>query len=606
MTGGQKNEGGLSPSQIAHELAAMGVRKIDVVFDEKEEPHRADFPKSAGWHPRADLDAVQRDCATHQGVSAIIYVQTCAAEKRRRRKRGEFPDPDTRVFINTDICEGCGDCGVQSNCVSIVPVETDLGRKRAIDQSSCNKDFSCLKGFCPSFVTLEGAKVRRAASQSVDLPKLADPVLPEIDGTHNIVITGVGGTGVVTIGAILSMAAHIDGKGAGMIEMAGLAQKGGAVHIHCRIANTPEDISAIRVAVGEAHCVIGGDLVVTAGAKTLGLMRSGQTGAAVNTHEIITGEFTRNTEFRIPGADLQMALQARLGDNLHLFDYSELAKRLLGDSIYSNMIALGAAWQMGLVPLSEAAILQAITLNKAAVDGNTRAFALGRWAVVHPKAAAKTLADTVVAKPKSLEDLIALRQAHLVAYQSRRLAKRYRKLVDQAPDARLREAVAKGYHKLLAYKDEYEVARLHLQTLDKARAEFDGDFTPRFHLAPPLLSRMGSDGRPLKRSFGPWIMRAFGVLARLKVLRGTVLDPFGATPERRMERQLIRDYETLMPRILADVTPQTHDIALELAELPLQIRGFGPVKHRNATAAAQRRAELLAAFDAPPARVAAQ
>ncbi|MBR3369724.1 MAG: indolepyruvate ferredoxin oxidoreductase family protein [Rhodobacteraceae bacterium] len=606
MTGGQKNEGGLSPSQIAHELAAMGVRKIAVVFDEKEEPRRADFPASVGWHPRAKLDAVQRDCATHQGVSAIIYVQTCAAEKRRRRKRGEFPDPDTRVFINTDICEGCGDCGVQSNCVSIVPVETDLGRKRAIDQSSCNKDFSCLKGFCPSFVTLEGAKVRRAASQSVDLPKLADPVLPEIDGTHNIVITGVGGTGVVTIGAILSMAAHIDGKGAGMIEMAGLAQKGGAVHIHCRIANTPEDISAIRVAVGEAHCVIGGDLVVTAGAKTLGLMRSGQTGAAVNTHEIITGEFTRNTEFRIPGADLQMALQARLGDKLHLFDYSELAKRLLGDSIYSNMIALGAAWQMGLVPLSEAAILQAITLNKAAVDGNTRAFALGRWAVVHPKAAAKMLADTVVAKPKSLEDLIALRQAHLVAYQSRRLAKRYRKLVDQAPDARLREAVAKGYHKLLAYKDEYEVARMHLQTLDKARAEFDGDFTPRFHLAPPLLSRMGSDGRPLKRSFGPWIMRAFGVLARFKVLRGTVLDPFGATPERRMERQLIRDYETLMPRILADVTPQTHDIALELAQLPLQIRGFGPVKHRNATAAAQRRAELLAAFDAPPARVAAQ
>lgn len=606
MTGGQKNEGGLSPHQIAHELAAMGVRKIDVVFDEKEEPQRADFPKSVGWHPRADFDAVQRDCATHQGVSAIIYVQTCAAEKRRRRKRGEFPDPDQRVFINTDICEGCGDCGVQSNCVSIVPVETEFGRKRAIDQSSCNKDFSCLKGFCPSFVTLEGAKPRRAASQSVELPKLADPALPEIRGTHNIVITGVGGTGVVTIGAILSMAAHIDGKGAGMIEMAGLAQKGGAVHIHCRIANTPEDISAIRVAVGEAHCVIGGDLVVTAGAKTLGLMRSGQTGAAVNTHEIITGDFTRNTEFRIPGDDLQMALQARLGDNLHLFDYSELAKRLLGDSIYSNMIALGAAWQMGLVPLSEAAILRAITLNKAAVDGNTRAFALGRWAVVHPKAAAKSLADNVAQMPKSLDDMIAQRADHLASYQSARLAKRYRKLVDQAPDARLREAVAKGYHKLLAYKDEYEVARLHLQTLAKARAQFDGNFTPRFHLAPPLLSRMGSDGRPLKRSFGPWIMRGFAILAPLKVLRGTILDPFGATSERRMERQLIRDYEALMPRILAEVTPDTHDIAVELAELPLHIRGFGPVKHRNADAAAQRRNELLAGFDAPPARVAAQ
>ncbi|MDD7969710.1 indolepyruvate ferredoxin oxidoreductase family protein [Roseinatronobacter alkalisoli] len=606
MTGGQKNEGGLSPDQIAHELAAMGVRKIEVVFDEKEEPNRADFPKSAGWHKRADFDAVQRDCAAHKGVSAIIYVQTCAAEKRRRRKRGEFPDPDQRVFINTDICEGCGDCGVQSNCVSIVPVETEFGRKRAIDQSSCNKDFSCLKGFCPSFVTLNGAKPKRAATRSVELPRLAEPALPEISGTHNVVITGVGGTGVVTIGAIVSMAAYIDGKGAGMIEMAGLAQKGGAVHIHCRIANAPEDISAIRVAVGEAHAVIGGDLVVTAGAKTLGLMRSGQTGAAVNTHEIITGEFTRNTEFRIPGDDLQMALQARLGDNLHLFDYSELARRLLGDSIYSNMIALGAAWQMGLLPLSESAILRAIELNKAAVDGNKRAFALGRWAVVHPEAAAKTLADTVVLKPESLDEKIARREAHLVTYQSKRLAKRYRRLVDQAPDARLREAVAKGYHKLLAYKDEYEVARLHLQTMDKARAEFDGDFTARFHLAPPLISRMGSDGRPVKRSFGPWIGRGFALLARLKALRGTVLDPFGYTSERKMERQLIRDYETLMPRILADVTPDNHAIAVELAELPLQIRGFGPVKHNNASLAAERRAALLAGFNAPPARVAAE
>ncbi|MBB4206489.1 indolepyruvate ferredoxin oxidoreductase [Rhodobaca bogoriensis DSM 18756] len=606
MTGGQKNEGDLSPSQIAHELAAMGVGKIEVVFDEKEEPHRADFPKSAGWHKRAALDQVQKDCAAYQGVSAIVYVQTCAAEKRRRRKRGEFPDPDTRVFINTDVCEGCGDCGVQSNCVSIVPVETEFGRKRAIDQSSCNKDYSCLKGFCPSFVTLEGARPRRAATRSVDLPDLPAPILPPIEGTHNIVITGVGGTGVVTIGAIISMAAHLDGKGAGMIEMAGLAQKGGAVHIHCRLANQPDDISAIRVAVGEAHCVIGGDLVVTAGAKTLGLMRSGQTGAAVNSHEIVTGEFTRNTEFRIPGEDLQIALQARLGDKLHLFDYSELAKRLLGDSIYSNMIALGAAWQMGLVPLSEAAILRAIELNKAAVEGNTRAFSLGRWSVVHPKAAAKALADTVTQKPLSLDEKIALRERHLVAYQSKRLAKRYRKLVDQAPDPQLRAAIAKGYHKLLAYKDEYEVARLHLDTLDKARAEFEGDFTPRFHLAAPLLARPGPDGRPAKRSYGPAMLRGFKILSRLKVLRATPLDPFGYTAERRMERQLIRDYEALIKDLLQNLSPENHAIAVELAELPLQIRGFGPVKHRNAAAAEQRRAELMALFRNPPARMAAE
>ncbi len=599
MTGGQKNEGNLSPEQIAYELAAMGVGKIEVVFDEKEEPKRGDFPKSVGWHPRAEMEAVQKNCARYKGVSAIIYVQTCAAEKRRRRKRGEFPDPDTRVFINTDICEGCGDCGVQSNCVSIVPVETEFGRKRAIDQSSCNKDYSCLKGFCPSFVTLEGAKLKKTATQDIELPDLAEPALPDIDGTHNIVITGVGGTGVVTIGAILAQAAQLDEKGAGLIEMAGLAQKGGAVHIHCRIANRPEDISAIRVAVGEAHCVIGGDLVVTAGAKTLGLMRSGQTGAAVNSHEIITGEFTRNTEFRIPAEDLKVALQARLGDKLHLCDYSELARRMLGDSIFSNMIALGAAWQMGLVPLSEAAILRAIELNKAAIEGNTRAFTLGRWSVIYPQQAAEMLADNVVQKPLSLDEKIALRETHLTQYQSRRLAKRYRKLVDKAPDARLREAIANGYHKLLAYKDEYEVARLHLATLDKAREEFEGDFTPRFHLAPPSLSRKGSDGRPMKRSYGQWMIRGFKILATFRALRGTPLDIFGYTAERRMERRLIRDYEKLIPNLLEGLTEANHAIAVELAELPLQIKGFGPVKHRNAEAASQRRAELLEAFHAP-------
>lgn len=607
MTGGQKNEGGLTADRIAHELRAMGVGKLAVVFDEKEEPSRSDFPSGVEWHPRADMDAVQRAFAQHTGVSVILYIQTCAAEKRRRRKRGQFPDPDQRVFINTDVCEGCGDCGVQSNCVSIVPVETELGRKRAIDQSSCNKDFSCLKGFCPSFVTLEGAKVKKAATADITLPDLPEPVLPTIHGTHNIVITGVGGTGVVTIGAILAQAAQIDGKGAGVIEMAGLAQKGGAVHIHCRLANAPDDISAIRVAVGEAHCVIGGDLVVTAGAKTLGLMRTGQTGAAVNAHEIITGEFTRNTEFRIPSTDLKIALQARLGDKLHLFDYSELAKRLLGDSIYSNMIALGAAWQMGLVPLSEASILRAIELNRAAVAGNTRAFALGRWSVVAPADAAKVIAAQVVDKPKTLDEKIAFRAAHLTEYQSARLAKRYRNLVDSVTDPRLREAVALGYHKLLAYKDEFEVARLHLQTLDKARAEFDGDFTPRFHLAPPLLSRPGSDGRPKKRAFGPSMLKGFALLAKLTPLRGTPLDPFGYTAERRMERALIREYEQLIPQLLNGLTPANHAIAVELAELPLSIRGFGPVKHRNAEAAAKRRVELLAAFaNPPPAQMAAE
>ena len=325
-------------------------RNIALVYDPKEEIDWSTFPKDLERHTRDDLMTVQERFQKLEGVSAIIYIQTCAAEKRRRRKRGTFPDIDRRVFINTDVCEGCGDCGVQSNCVSIVPVETELGRKRAIDQSTCNKDFSCLKGFCPSFVTVEGGTPKREATAEVDLSGLPEPVIPAIDGTHNIVITGVGGTGVVTIGANLAMAAHIEGKGAAMMEMAGLAQKGGAVHIHVRIAESPEDISAIRVATGECDTLIGGDLVVSAGARTLGLMTTGRSGAVVNSHEIVTGDFTRNTEFRIPGEDLALALQARLRDGLSLFDASELARKLLGDTIFTNQMLLGAAWQRGADP----------------------------------------------------------------------------------------------------------------------------------------------------------------------------------------------------------------------------------------------------------------
>ncbi len=597
MTGGQPNEGGLSPQQIAREIQAMGVGHIAVVHDEKEEIDLSAFPRGITTHERAELDAVQKKMREIEGVSAIIYVQTCAAEKRRRRKRGKFPDPDRRVFINTDICEGCGDCGVQSNCVAIVPVETELGRKRAIDQSACNKDFSCLKGFCPSFVTLEGAQVRKAATAQVDIPDMPEPALPAIRGTHNVVITGVGGTGVVTLGAILAQAAQIDGLGAGMMEMAGLAQKGGAVHIHCRIAQTPEDINAIRVATGEADCVIGGDLVVTAGAKTLGLMTTGRTRGAVNSHEIVTGEFTRNTEFRLPGERLQLALQARLGaDRVDFFDASELARRLMGDSIYSNMMVLGAAWQRGGLPISRAAILKAIELNGAAVEANSRAFELGRWAVERAQDAARVLADTVVAKPKTLDEKIAFRASHLTAYQGPRLARRYRKLLERVEDPRLKEAVAKGYHKLLAYKDEYEVARLHLETAEKARAEFEGDFRMSFHLAPPILGSTGPDGRPRKRAFGPWMLRAFRLLARLRALRGTPLDVFGYSAERRMERDLIRQYERDMAEVLERLTPGRMDAAVALAELPLSIRGFGPVKAANAEKAAARRTELLAAL----------
>ncbi|UWQ51406.1 indolepyruvate ferredoxin oxidoreductase family protein [Leisingera caerulea] len=596
MTGGQQAEGGLTAQQIAHELKAMGVKTIAVVYDEKEDVDASLFPAGMRMHERAEMMKIQREFEQIEGVSAIIYIQTCAAEKRRRRKRGQFPDPDQRVFINSDVCEGCGDCGVQSNCVSIVPKDTELGRKRAIDQSSCNKDFSCVNGFCPSFVTVEGAKIRKEATADIDLPHLPKPELPAIDGTHNVVITGVGGTGVVTIGAVLAQAAQIDGKGAGLMEMAGLAQKGGAVHIHCRIANNPEDISAIRVATGEAHALIGGDLVVSAGAKTLGLTTSGQTGAVVNSHEIITGDFTRNTEFAIPTDRLEVALQARLRERLDLFDASELARVTMGDSIFSNMMVFGGAWQKGLVPVSHEAIEQAIEMNGAAVERNKRAFDIGRWAVLHPEDAARLIQPKVVKKPKTLDEKIAFRADHLVAYQGKGLAKRYAKLLDGISDPALKEAVAKGYHKLLSYKDEYEVARLLLDSRAKAEAEFEGDLKLSYHLAPPMLGGTDPNGRPQKRKFGAGMERGFRILAKLKSLRGTPLDIFGYTEERKMERALIKQYEADMQEWLPKAAPEILEPLIALAELPLQIRGFGPVKLANEQKAAKRREELLAAL----------
>ncbi len=602
MTGGQPNEGGLSPQRIAAELIAMGVGRVVGVYDPKEDIDFKAFPAGVAMRPRDELDAVQRELQETTGVSAILYIQTCAAEKRRRRKRGKFPDPDRRVFINPDVCEGCGDCGVQSNCVSILPLETEFGRKRAVDQSSCNKDFSCIRGFCPSFVTLEGAKVRKSARAELALPDLPDPRLPMLERSWNTVITGVGGTGVVTVGAVLAMAAHLEGKGAGVMEMAGLAQKGGAVHIHCRIAPQPSDITAIRVAVGEADALIGGDLVVAAGAKTLGLMTRGRTRAVVNAHEIVTGDFTRNRDFQLPTDRLTLALRARLGeDGLRMLDATRMAEKLLGDAIYANMLMLGAAWQAGLVPVGEAAMLRAIELNGAGVEGNKAAFRLGRWAVAEPKAAAAAVAPDAPPPAEDFAAIVERRAAHLAKYQNARLARRYRARVEAAhkADPEFGEAVAKGYHKLLAYKDEYEVARLHAETLEAAvAAQFEGVREMRFHLAPPILGKKDAEGRPTKSEFGPWMLGAMRLLARFKVLRGGPIDPFGRTEERRMERALIADYEADMARVERRMTPATRDIALALAALPLDIRGFGHVKAAGAAAAAARRAELLAAFDA--------
>ncbi|MCA1777448.1 MAG: indolepyruvate ferredoxin oxidoreductase family protein [Loktanella sp.] len=548
MTGGQGNDGDLQADRIVRELLAMGVGDVRVVYDEKEDVDRARFPKGVPIEGRDALPRVQDELSKVAGVSAIVYIQTCAAEKRRRRKRGQFPDPDKRVFINTDVCEGCGDCGVQSNCVSIVPVETELGRKRAIDQSGCNKDFSCLKGFCPSFVTVEGAQIKRGATVDVD--------------------TG-----------------HR------------------AVHIHCRLAERPEDIAAIRVAVGEADTLIGGDLVVSAGSKTLGLMRSGRTKGVVNAHEIMTGDFTRDTEFRLPVDQLKLSLEARLKDGLVMFDASELAKVVMGDSIFSNMMLFGASWQMGAVPLTADAIRRAVALNGAAVDKNLRAFELGRWAVLNPDRVTTLLSAQVVERPKTLAQRIAFRERHLMAYQGKELAKRYRKLVDSF-DGDLREAVALGYHKLLAYKDEYEVARLLSESAAKARAHFDGDLKLTYHLSPPVFAGQGPDGRPIKRAFGAGMARLFPLLARLKGLRGTPFDPFGYSAERRMERALIAQYEADM--VLLRDGPKDVAAAIELARLPLDIRGFGPVKQANAAKARDRRAALLTRLKAQRSAVAAE
>ncbi len=600
MTGGQHNEGDLSADRIARELVAMGVRDIALVYDPKEDLDLSKFPAPVQKFTRDALMDVQKKFSTIKGVSVIIYVQTCAAEKRRRRKRGLFPDPDKRVVINADVCEGCGDCGVQSNCVSIVPLETEFGRKRAIDQSSCNKDFSCIDGFCPSFITVSGGKLKKSTGTRIDLPNLPEPTLPQIDGTWNFVITGVGGTGVVTIGAIVAMAAHVDGKGAGMMEMAGLAQKGGAVHIHCRVAEKPDDINAIRVSVGEADAVIGGDLVVSAGSTTLGLMKQGRTRAVVNSHEIITGDFTRNTDFSIPSDRLRLALEARLGaENVGFFDATALSRKLLGDSIYSNMMILGAAWQAGMVPISRESLLRAIELNGAGVEGNMRAFDLGRWAVEHPEDAAKALQEDAPKMPKSLDQRIADKVSHITLYQNAALAERYRALLARASDENLREAISEGYHKLLTYKDEYEVARLHVAS---ARAfvekEFEGDLRLTFHLAPPLLSKKGANGRPAKRAFGAWILPVFRLLARFRGLRGTAFDPFGYSAERRAERHLLAQYERDMQEVLGALTPDTLDIAIEIARLPLQIKGFGPVKLAAIASYEQRRAKLLEALRA--------
>jgi indolepyruvate ferredoxin oxidoreductase len=621
MTGGQHHDGSLTVPMIARQVAAEGAKRVVVVTDEPWKYAKdTDWPRGLTVHHRDELDAVQRELATLPGVTVLIYDQTCAAEKRRRRKRGAFPDPDKRVVINDLVCEGCGDCGQKSNCVSVQPLTTEWGRKRTIDQSSCNKDYSCLKGFCPSFVTVHGAKLKKGESvaEPADWQPLPEPAHPLANHPYSIIVTGVGGTGIVTLGAVLGMAAHLDGKGVGIIDMAGLAQKGGAVYSHIRIANTPDDIHAIRVAAGGADLVLGGDIVVVGNKKVLTAIKQGNTRVVVNTAEFLPGDFTRNPDFSLPTERLKRAIAGAAGeDNSHFVNASKLAVALLGNSIGANMFMLGYAYQLGALPVSGEALEQAIELNGEAVPMNLAAFRYGRRAAVDPAAVEALVAPAPQEENPSLiltqsfDDMVARREGFLTAYQSRRYARRYRALADKVRKAEsertpgetgLAEAVARYLFKLMAYKDEYEVARLYTDSgfLDRVKKQFDGDLRFEFHLAPPLLAKPDpATGEPQKRSYGPGILRVFRLLKTFRFVRGTPLDPFGYSDERRMERRLVADYRALIETIVAELKPDNHATAVALASIPEKIRGYGPVKQRHLKAAKAEEAALREQFAAP-------
>jgi indolepyruvate ferredoxin oxidoreductase len=622
MTGGQPIDGGLTVPALTCQLAAEGVQRIVAVTDEPDKyPPAAEFAPGVTVRHRSELDAVQRELRQIPGVTAVVYDQTCAAEKRRRRKRGRFPDPAKRVFINDLVCEGCGDCSKTSNCLSVVPVETEFGRKRAIDQSSCNKDYSCVEGFCPSFVTVHGGALKQRKSDDLGekaLPRLPKPAHLTLDEPYGILVTGVGGTGVVTIGALLGMAAHLEQKGCTVLDMTGLAQKGGAVYSHVRIARRPDEIHAVRIAAGGAHLLLGCDLVVSASADALSKLRLGHTRAVVNNHEIITGDFTRDPDFAFPSRELQRSIANATGpENTEFLDATRLATGLFGDSIASNLFMLGYAYQRGLVPISAEAIERAIELNGVAVEFNQNAFRWGRRAAVDP-AVVEARATPPAATPQShrlsetLDEVIERRIAFLTEYQDRAYAARYGTLVKRVHDAEvackaghtaLTETVARALFKLMAYKDEYEVARLYTETdfLRRIADHFEGPYKLRFHLAPPLLAeRDPQSGHLRKRTYGPWMLSVFWLLAKFRRLRGTPLDIFGRSGERRAERQMITEYEALLEEILDDLTPANHAVAIELAAVPLNVRGFGHVKQANIAHAEAMQAALMSRFRAPP------
>ncbi|QVQ25022.1 indolepyruvate ferredoxin oxidoreductase family protein [Achromobacter deleyi] len=638
MTGGQPVDGPISVPMITRQVAAEGIEKIVVVTDDPDKYlDVSDLAPGVPVHHRDELDAVMRELREYPKVSVLVYDQTCATEKRRRRKRNAYPDPARRVVINERVCEGCGDCSAKSHCLSVEPLETEFGRKRTINQSSCNKDFSCLKGFCPSLVTVEGGKLRKpralaqddgAADEEVPLPRV-----PGLEQSYGVFIAGVGGTGVVTIGQLLGMAAHLEGKGCSVLDMAGLAQKGGAVYSHVVLARTPDHLMNTRVAMGEADLLLAGDLVVATSADAMARLSPGRTRVLLNTDTAPTAAFVGNPDWTLPGADLKADLQAACGkENLDTVDAAALAVGLLGDAIYSNPLMMGYAYQKGWIPLSREALLRAIELNGQQVTANIAAFAWGRRAAHDPAGVARLLANGGVAparqediieikRPRAasplvelkkpageLAQVVAVRKAFLTQYQDAAYAKRYTDLVDKVAHAereatgtsRLALAVARYYFKLMAYKDEYEVARLYSdgEFIKRVGEQFEGDWKLRFHLAPPMFARRDKDGHLIKRSYGPGMLRVFGLLARLRFLRGTRLDLFGYTQERRAERELMREYRETMTAILSKLNRGNLDRAVALASVPEGIRGYGHVKEASMARAEEVREELLKEFSA--------
>ncbi|HVK94556.1 MAG TPA: indolepyruvate ferredoxin oxidoreductase family protein, partial [Noviherbaspirillum sp.] len=603
MTGGQPIDGKLTVPQIARQVTDEGACKVVVVTDDVGRYKSIDdMPPGVSIHDRSELDAVQRQLREISGVTVLIYDQMCAIEKRRRRKRGDIPDSQRTVLINAAVCEGCGDCGKTSNCVSILPLETEFGRKRVIDQSSCNKDFSCADGFCPSFVSVIGGTSKKPKKSVLQLDALHTllqrypaPAISALDGHYNILIAGIGGTGVVTVGTILAQAAHSEGKGASTLNFKGFAQKGGAVLNHIRLAANPASLTQNRIDRRQADAVLICDLVVGASDDVLGTIRHGHTVTIANQSEIATGQFTRDPDASIHAPSLTGKIRHAAGsDHVKLFDAQHYARLAFGDTIVANMLVAGYAWQRGSIPIGMASIEKAIRQSGVAVELNYKAFLLGRLLAADESAARSLLGEKGAViqfiKRSSLENMVVSRMEFLRHYQNAAYADRYRRqismietlekrLVPEGASLKLTETVAKYLFKVMTYKDEYEVARLFTdgQFEQQLRQQFDGTIKLQFHMAPPALFWRKSP-RPTKLTFGPWMMSGMKLLARFRFLRGTIGDPFGYTSERRVERQLICEYEDMLAEFSASLTSDNLTLAIELAGLPETIRGYGHVK----------------------------